>query len=644
MEKLTKYLVFIRENFLEEVAKDNLRIAREMNLPIMKIVEGMPEDLLIEQGKKSICDFADQLADGTYIQKRNESLKKWENDELPELKNHSLEAEDLILIYPLQRKMFYNFLPRYTQDVELTIHILELLDDLHTASQLDAVKILMKKQKKTEEQFRQSSNFLNTVLENIPNMIFVKDAKDLRFVRFNRAGEELLGHSREDLIGKNDYDFFPKEQADFFTAKDRDVLEKGKLLDIPEEPVNTLTKGERWLHTKKLPVMGEDGKPAFLMGISEDITEHKKAEDALKKTMDNFLKIFSLSPVVTHVTDAETGRFILVNEVFEKTFQMKKEDVIGKTVVELKLLSHEEREKTAQRVRDQNGVIKDLEVRMRIGDGSMRDMYISSDMIEMDGRKCFVATMFDITQRKRTEEKISQLNKDLNDSVYQLNSVNKELEAFTYSVSHDLRAPLRAVNGYANMLEEDYGERVDNEGKRLLEVIRYNAEKMGRLIDDLLAFSKLGRKEIETSDEDINKLVEGVLIDLNKSVSHNAEIKTGKLHSIKVDYGMMHQALFNLISNAVKYSSKKEKPLIEINSEKTEHEIIISVKDNGVGFDMQYVDKLFGVFQRLHAMDEFEGTGVGLAIVQRIVAKHKGRVWAEAKVNKGATFFIALPI
>jgi light-regulated signal transduction histidine kinase (bacteriophytochrome) len=234
----------------------------------------------------------------------------------------------------------------------------------------------------------------------------------------------------------------------------------------------------------------------------------------------------------------------------------------------------------------------------------------------------------DITSRKNAEE--------------QLQIVNKELEAFSYSVSHDLRAPLRAVNGYAEMLNEDYGTHLDDEGKRLTENINYYAKKMGTLIDDLLAFSRLGRKEIQVSEIDMNEMVEGVLIEMNKSVTHNAKIKIGKLHKVNADYGLLHQVVFNLISNAIKYSSKKEHPVIEISSNEKNGKIVFSIKDNGVGFNMKYADKLFGVFQRLHSQEEFEGTGVGLAIVQRVIAKHGGKVWAEGSVNEGATFNFSL--
>jgi len=234
----------------------------------------------------------------------------------------------------------------------------------------------------------------------------------------------------------------------------------------------------------------------------------------------------------------------------------------------------------------------------------------------------------DITERKKAEE--------------QLQAVNTELEAFSYSVSHDLRTPLRAINGYAQMLSEDYSPKLDEEAKRLIDNIKHNTTKMGMLIDDLLAFSRLGRKEIQKSNIDMNELTKEVLVGINKSIAHSAEIKIGKLHSAKADYSLLYQVMLNLISNAVKYSSKKEHPLVEIFSEEKNGEIIFSVKDNGVGFDMRFVNKLFGIFQRLHKSKDFEGTGVGLAIVQRIISKHGGKVSAEGKVNEGAVFNFSL--
>ncbi len=237
----------------------------------------------------------------------------------------------------------------------------------------------------------------------------------------------------------------------------------------------------------------------------------------------------------------------------------------------------------------------------------------------------------------------NELEERVKQRTEELEYVNKELDAFSYSVSHDLRAPLRAIKGFTQILQQDYGKELGDEGNQMLEHVSYNAIKMGTLIDDLLEFSRLGKKDVTRTHIDMDELTAAVLADLNKSSGHSANIVVQeKLHSVFADYGLISQVLFNLLSNAVKYSSKKENPCVEISSSEEGAEIIFAVRDNGVGFDMAYSSKLFGVFQRLHAQNEFEGTGIGLSLVHRIISKHGGRVWAEAKINDGATFKFAL--
>ena len=254
----------------------------------------------------------------------------------------------------------------------------------------------------------------------------------------------------------------------------------------------------------------------------------------------------------------------------------------------------------------------------------------------------------DVTEIKIAENEIRELNLKLEKKVVagteQLIAANKELEAFSYSVSHDLRAPLRAVDGYTRMIQEDYGHMFDEEGKRLLETVQSNAKRMGVLIDDLLAFSRLGKKELIKNEVNMTANASAALTEINKTVDHRSAVIIDDLHPSRADYGLISQVFINLISNAIKYSAKKEKPVIRVHSEMRENEIIYSVADNGAGFDMRYVSKLFGVFQRLHGIEEFEGTGVGLAIVKRIVNKHGGRVWAEGKPGEGATFYFTLPV
>ncbi|MFZ2301602.1 MAG: ATP-binding protein [Gallionella sp.] len=255
----------------------------------------------------------------------------------------------------------------------------------------------------------------------------------------------------------------------------------------------------------------------------------------------------------------------------------------------------------------------------------------------------------DITERKQLEEKVNELNRNLESRVIErtalLEASNKDMEDFSYSISHDLRAPLRAINGFSKILQEEYADRLDDEGKRLLNVVGDNARKMGELIDGLLAFSRAGRSEIMRSPIDMKKLVSSVWEELKpKMAGRNVHLDIRDMPPAEGDPAMIRQVVLNLLSNAVKFTEQRADAQVEIGWQTGEHETVYHVKDNGVGFDMQYADKLFGVFLRLHGMDEFEGAGIGLAIVKRIVTKHGGRVWAEGRPNEGATIYFALPI
>jgi len=225
----------------------------------------------------------------------------------------------------------------------------------------------------------------------------------------------------------------------------------------------------------------------------------------------------------------------------------------------------------------------------------------------------------------------------------QLETANKDLEAFSFSVSHDLRTPLRAIHGYANILQEDYVTSLDKEGIRLLNEVQLNAKKMGSLIDDLLTFSRMGRKPIITTQVNMSGLCITAFDEVNITKQKKVELIIHELSDAMADYTLIKQVMINLLSNAIKYSSKTEFPKIEISCITREEDLVFSVADNGVGFEMKYVNKLFNVFQRLHSADEFEGTGVGLATVYRIITKHGGKVWAEARLNEGATFYFSLP-
>jgi light-regulated signal transduction histidine kinase (bacteriophytochrome) len=254
----------------------------------------------------------------------------------------------------------------------------------------------------------------------------------------------------------------------------------------------------------------------------------------------------------------------------------------------------------------------------------------------------------EMSERQHADQALRDLNADLERRIEsrtsQLEAANKELEGFSYSVSHDLRAPLRAIVGFARMLQEDHGDKLDQEARRKLGIIQGEAQRMGMLIDDLLAFSRMGRKAMQLSEVDMTDLARATYEGLNgHHEGPQAEFHLGTLPRAAADRVLMGQVWANLLSNALKFSSKRPRPVIEVSWISDEKELVYFVRDNGAGFDPRYQSKLFGVFQRLHDSSEFSGTGVGLALVQRIVARHGGRVWADGKPDAGATFYFTLP-
>ncbi|MCX6953688.1 MAG: PAS domain S-box protein, partial [Verrucomicrobia bacterium] len=391
------------------------------------------------------------------------------------------------------------------------------------------------------------------------------------------------------------------------------------------------------------------GRPLCLASVTRDITEEKRANEKLADERNLLRTLFDLLPDYIYVKDTEC-RFIACNDRCAERFGLAATDLlIGQTDRDLFPAEIAAQFEAEDRGVLQGGAVVEREESYPRPGGDLAVVLVTKVPLR-DGQGTIVGLVGcnrDITNRKRNEEAIRRLNAELEQRVVErtaeLKDANRELEAFSYSVSHDLRAPLRAVDGFSRALQEDFGAQLPQEGLRQIQTIRASAQRMGELIDDLLSFSRLSRQPLTLQPVEMDRLVRSVLADLaDESKGRTVELTVGTMPACAGDPRLLRQVWINLISNALKYTRRQATAVIEIGCAQEAGENAYFIRDNGTGFDMQYAGKLFGVFQRLHRAEDFEGSGVGLAIVQRVVHRHGGRVWAEAAVGRGATFHFTL--
>ena len=473
------------------------------------------------------------------------------------------------------------------------------------------------------------------LINNSADIIGVIDLNTLRFEELNSAFTSILGYKAEEMIGKDVVSILYDQNLEALKKYCTPQKEKFSF----ETRVVCKDQTSKWLDWN---VVSKNGKLFF---NARDITQTKETEKikefltAQVKKSNNAIyihdeegKIISWNAGAENIYgySEEEAMQMYIWDLLPENNRLVVKDTIGKILAGEKIY--------------ENNLIGEVESKRITKNGASIDVIFSASIItDYTGeRKSFAIHERNITQQKIADQKILQLNADLKKSIVQLEDSNQELESFSYSVSHDLRAPLRAINTYVGIVEEDFSSQLEEEGLKMLRNIQLNANRMASLIDDLLAFSKLGRKEMEMKEVNFNELVDEVLLEMTNAGKSKADIKINTLENVPADYSLLRQVWVNLLSNAIKYSSKKEHPQIEVGCMVSDNEVVYFVKDNGAGFNKAHMHKLFGVFQRLHTTNEFEGTGIGLAIAHRIVCKHGGRIWAESKINEGATFYFAL--
>lgn len=518
--------------------------------------------------------------------------------------------------------------------------------------------------KESEERFR-------AYVEQAADSLFVHDFNG-NFIDVNQRACDSLGYSREELLKLSVFDV----EQDFDLAIAKKAWSK-----INPNQYFTLLGNQRRKDGSTFPIevslgsYDKDGERYFI-GQVRDITERKQAEDKLSNSEIRFRELFEINPQPMWVYDLETLGFLAVNKIAVKKYGYSKEEFLSMTLKEIR--PQEDVQALLTNIAESNNNLQESGIwRHKYKDGTLVFVEIYSHDFIFENKEARLVLANDITERKQAEEEIKKINEELDQRVQKrtselinsqkallnlvedlneksveleesyktLGAKNKELETFTYSVSHDLKAPLRGIDGYSQILLKEYESKLDEEGKRFLRTIRESAMQMNQLINDLLEYSRLERQSLRPSVVNIKKLIETLVVNITTDKIYNHFKITITIPEIGIyaDKDGLNLALRNLIENAFKFTQKQINPKIEIGYQDHDSKHTIFVKDNGIGFDMKFHDRIFEIFQRLHRSEDYEGTGVGLAMVRKAIERLNGKVWAKSEVGKGSTFYIEIP-
>jgi PAS domain S-box-containing protein len=507
----------------------------------------------------------------------------------------------------------------------------------------------IKNDQHVEEALRQSEERFRLLVEGVKDYAIFMLCPDGRIASWNAGAERIKGYRAEEIIGRHFSCFYTPE--DLQQGKpERELRLAAADGRYQEEGWRVRKDGTQfWADVLITALRDRAGKLIGFAKVTRDTTERKQAEEALARQAANLrahAEIFDLAHDAIIVCDLENA-IIFWNQGAVEMYGWAEEEAVGKLNYALLQTEFPKPLPAIQEDLLRQGRWEGVLVHTR-RDGT-RVVVSSRWALKRDdqGKPAGILKInTDITEQRRTEERIRQLNDELQERILQTEEANRELEAFSYSVSHDLRAPLRAMVGFSRILLEEHAPQLGEEVRHYLTLVRENAQQMGRLIDALLNFSRLGRQPLVKERVAPAELVRRVLEELGADRRGQLAIRLDELPVCQADPVLLKQVFTNLLANALKYTGQRDEAVIQIGSQDDTDrpgQCLYFVKDNGVGFDMRYVHKLFGVFQRLHRAEDYEGTGVGLATVQRIVNRHGGRVWAEAEPDRGATFYFTLP-
>ena len=494
----------------------------------------------------------------------------------------------------------------------------------------------------------ESEELFRSLIECVKDYaIFMLDPRG-HVLTWNLGAQRLKGYRAEEIVGKHFSCFYPPE--DVAKGKPEHQLKIAAAEDLVEDEGWRVRKdGSRfWASAVITALRDQTGSLRGFGRVTRDITEHKLAEELQRASEERFRAVAETANDAIVSADPR-GNITYFNRSAELIFGYSAAEVLGKPLTLLMPERfHDAHRRGLERflsTGEPRVIGKRVEMAGRRKDGSEFPLELALARWRASGGIFFTGMICDITERKLAEEALALQAAELSRSNTELAAANKELDAFSYSVSHDLRAPLRQIDGFSRILVEEFGPQLNSQARHCLERIQHGVQKMGHLVDDLLNLGRVGRKTLNRCRTPLNALIEEVLTELKSEIEgRQIEWQIGELPVVECDPGLMKQVILNLLSNAVKFTRHQEGAVIQIDQMMVEGQPAFFVRDNGVGFNMRHADKLFGIFQRLHRQEDFEGTGVGLANVQRIIHKHGGRIWAEAVPYKGATFYFTIGV
>jgi PAS domain S-box-containing protein len=494
---------------------------------------------------------------------------------------------------------------------------------------------------RAEEALRFSEARYRTLHRDNPAMIATLDDK-LTILTVNPACANQLRYTKDELEGQPVLKLFHED--------DRPAVAEqlGLCLQNPDQVYRWQFRkirkdgGRLWVEELAQAVYDLNGSLNVLV-VCQDITERKRNETALQKSEKKFSKIFHAAPALIGITTLAEGKIIDINETGLKTLGYQREEMIGRTLLELGILENPAELDMVVRMLLEQGTVRNYEINFRGRSGERFTGLLSAELIDMNGERYMLGMVQNVTERKRAAEEIEKLNADLAARAVELEYANVELEAFNYSVAHDLRKPLTVINGYCQAIMELCGDTLDERCKGYLQEAYEGTLNMNELITDLLDFSRLAHCEIKPESVELSAMAKEITAELRLAdPKRQVTFVISEGVSAEGDPALLRVVMENLFGNAWKYTGKREMSIIEFGVTEIEGEQTCFVRDNGTGFDMAYAEKLFIPFQRLPGTDEFKGHGIGLATVERVIRRHGGRVWAEGDPGKGAAFYFTL--